>query len=216
MALVDLREVIGLQAHIVELDEGEFMLTLQPQLDAIHRQHAVDREMAADVAQEFDVIEPRQPVGVIEQERVAGAFAKAQKSLESRLDRGLVGVDLLHCQQLAALVLAGRIADARGAAADQRQGLAARALEPGQQHDRYEIADMQRGRRAVKADVGRKAALSRLRVEPRKIGALMHKAARNQRGEKFGFGSEIVGHERLLPARRQGRKQGDLLKPPTR
>jgi len=31
----------------------------------------------------------------------------------------------------------------------------------------------------------------------------MHKAARNQRGEKFGFGSEIVGHERCY---RQGGK----------
>ena len=166
MALVDLREIIGLQAHVVEFDEGELVLALQPQLDAVHRQHAVDREMPADVAQELDIIEVRQPVGVVEQQRVASAFAKAQEFLENRLDRGLVGVDLLNGQQLAALVLAGRIANARGAAADERQGLAAGALQPGEQHDRQKRADMQRGRRAIKADIGRKAALARFRVEP--------------------------------------------------
>jgi hypothetical protein len=57
VAPVQLDEVVGLQDHVVELDERQFLLALEPQLHRIHRQHAVDREVPADVAQELDVVE---------------------------------------------------------------------------------------------------------------------------------------------------------------
>ena len=138
VAPVDLDEVIGLQAHVVELDEGEFLLAFEPQLHRIHRQHAIDREVAADVAQEVDVVEAAQPFGVVEHQRVGRAVAEGEEAFEDGPDRRLVGVDLLDGQKLAALVLAGRIADPRRAAADQRQRLAAGALQPGEHHDRQQ------------------------------------------------------------------------------
>ena len=69
---------------------------------------------------------------------------------EDRLDAGDIGADLGIGEQLARLVLAGRIADLGGAAADQHDRLVARLLQLAQHHDRDEIADMQARRRASK------------------------------------------------------------------
>ena len=57
VAPVELDEIVGLQDHVVEFEERQRLLALEPQLDRIHRQHAVDREMPADIAQELDVVE---------------------------------------------------------------------------------------------------------------------------------------------------------------
>ena len=64
-------------------------------------------------------------------------------------------------EDAAALVLAGRVADPRGAAAHQRDRLVAGLLQPVQHHDRQQRADMQRGRGAVEADIGGDRAASR-------------------------------------------------------
>ena len=57
VALVQLDEVVGLQDHVVEFEERQLLLALEPQLDAVEGKHAVDREVPADVAQEVDVVE---------------------------------------------------------------------------------------------------------------------------------------------------------------
>ena len=62
MAAVELDEVVGLQAHVVELEERQLLVALEPHLDRIDRQHAVDREMPADVAQEVDVVQLRSAI----------------------------------------------------------------------------------------------------------------------------------------------------------
>ena len=51
--------VVGLADHVVEFEEGHRLLAVEPQLDRIEGQHAVDREMPADIAQELDVAELR-------------------------------------------------------------------------------------------------------------------------------------------------------------
>ena len=48
-------EIISLQDHIVEFEEAERLLALEPELDALESQHAVDREMAAIFTEEGDV-----------------------------------------------------------------------------------------------------------------------------------------------------------------
>ena len=48
-------EVIGLQNGIVEFEEGERLLALEPELDRIHAKHAVDGEMRAVVPKEPDI-----------------------------------------------------------------------------------------------------------------------------------------------------------------
>ena len=90
VALVELGEVVGLQAHVVEFEESELMLALEPQLDRIHRQHPVDREMPPDLAQEVDVVEPCEPFGVVGHDGVMLAFAEADEMGEGLADAGLV------------------------------------------------------------------------------------------------------------------------------
>ena len=84
VTLVQLHEIVGLQNHVVEFEERQLLLAVEPKLDRVERQHAVDREVAADVAQEIDVIERVQPVGIVGHDGVARAVAELQ---ELRKDR---------------------------------------------------------------------------------------------------------------------------------
>src|SRR3546814_9507591 len=52
-------------------------------------------------------------------------------------------------------VLEARVADLAGTAAHQHDRLVHRLLKPAQQHDLYQAADMQRGRRRSEAEVAR-------------------------------------------------------------
>ena len=89
-------------------------------------------------------------------------------------------------EQLARLVLAGRVADLRRAAAHQHDRLVAGLLEQAQQHDRQQIADMQAVGGAIIADIGGQRPGREPRVEPGEIGALMDVAALGGGGEKGG------------------------------
>ena len=52
-------EIVGLQDHVIEFEERQRLLALEPQPHAVHGQHAVDREMPPDIAQERDVVAVR-------------------------------------------------------------------------------------------------------------------------------------------------------------
>ena len=81
-------------------------------------------------------------------------------------------------EELAALVLAGRIAHAGRAAAHERDRLAgAGLLQPVQHHDREQMADMQRRAGAVVADIGGQPALERGLVDALGIGGLVDEAS---------------------------------------
>ena len=110
--------------------------------------------MAADVAQEIDVVERVEPVGIVGHDGVAAGVFEFEELREDRADALEILVDHLVGENAAALVLAGRIADARRAAAHQRDRPVAGLLQPVQHHDRQQRADMQRGRGAVEADIG--------------------------------------------------------------
>ena len=62
--------------------------------------------MAAVIAQEIDIAELVEPIGVVDHHRVVGAVAEAQELAKHRLDAGDVGADLGIAQELASLVLA--------------------------------------------------------------------------------------------------------------
>ena len=88
VAARQLHEVVGLQDHVVELDERQLLLALEPQLHRVHGQHAVDREVPADVAQQVDVVELRQPLGVVDHDGVAlGREPKRRNLANVPLDR---------------------------------------------------------------------------------------------------------------------------------
>ena len=193
VAAVQFHEVVGLEDHVVELQERQFLVALEPHADAVHGHHPVDGEMPADVAQHLDVVELRQPRGVVDH---GGGVADPVESKESRkrlLDAGLVLLDLIEGEDLSRFVAAGRVADPGGAAAHEGDGRAARGLEPVQHHDRQEVADMERGRRAIVAHIGGEPAFQRRRVDAGQIRALVDEAAIGQHPEEFRFRREGVG-----------------------
>ena len=99
--------------------------------------------MPADVAQQRDVEQRVEPVGIVGHRGVGRPAAERQVVREALLDLRHVVVDLRGRQELARLVAAGRIADLGGAAAHQRDRLVAGLLPPAQQHDLQQVADME-------------------------------------------------------------------------
>jgi hypothetical protein len=53
---------------------------------------------------------------------------------------------------------------------------------------------MERRRRAVEPDIGDEIAALRDLIEPGQIGAMMQKAALDERAQKVGLGTKITGH----------------------
>ena len=124
---------------------------------------------------------------------VVAAFAELQKAPEDLADALEVVVDDLVGEELAALVLARRIADARGAAAHQRDRPVAGLLQPVEQHDRQQRADMQRRRRAVEADIGGDGRRARERIQGFGLRNLVDEPPLGEDVEKIG----LVGAHRL-------------------
>ena len=197
MAPVQFDEVVSLQHHVVELDEAQRLLALEPELDRVVGQHAVDAEMPAIVAQEIDVIELIEPVGVVDHESVARALAEAQEFREHLLDAGDVRADLGIGKQLAGLVLAGRIADLGGAAANQHDRAVARLLQLAQHHDADEVADMQGRCGAVEADIAGQSLAARELVQPRLVSRLMDIAPGRKLVQEVRFDGAHGGARRL-------------------
>ncbi len=143
--------------------------------------------MAADIAQELDIAEFEQPVGIVGHDGVLCTFAKIKKIGELLLDAFDVVRDALDGQKLAGLVLEGGITDHAGAAAHQRDGTMAGLLHPVQHHDLHEMADMERCGRRIVPDVSGHDLGRELLVEPVGIRNLMNEATLGERIEKFGF-----------------------------
>ncbi len=188
-----LQEVVALEDHVVELEEGKRLLAVHAELDAVEAQHPVDREMLADLAQEGDIFEPVEPLGIVEQDRVRRPVTEGQEAFEDPLDRGDVGVDRLGGEQLAGLVLEAWIADLRGSAAHQHDRLVPGLLEPAEHHDLDEAADVERRRGGVEAYVAGDDLRLSERVEALGVGELVDEAALVERAEEGGF---VVGHGR--------------------
>ena len=128
VAPAHLDEVVGLQDHVIELEQAEGLLAVQAQLHAVEGEHAVDREVAPEIAQERDVFKAVQPVRVVDHDGVRWSLAEAQEPGKDLPDPRHVGGDLVVAEKLAAFVLARRIADLGRAPAHQHDGLVAGAL----------------------------------------------------------------------------------------
>ena len=171
--------VVGLQELVVELDERQ--AGLEPHLVGLEGQHPVDGEVPADVAQELDVVQGRQPFRVVEQEGLALGEIEEPRHLPTEGLR--VGRDGLDGQDLPHLGLARRVADPGRAAAHERDGPMAGALQVRHGHQRLQVADVQAVGGRVEADVeGRALPVEELR-EARLVRALADEAALLQRVE---------------------------------
>ena len=107
--------------------------------------------MPADVPQEFQVVKGPQPVGVVEHQRPA--LREIEQFGHLLLQPGQIGVDLLHAQQLAHLVLVGGIANHAGPPTYDGDGPVAMPLNVGQGHDRHQMAHVKAVGAGIKADV---------------------------------------------------------------
>jgi hypothetical protein len=174
VALVKLHEVVGLQNHVIELKKRQRLLTLEAKLHRIERQHLVDGEMAPDVAQEGNVMQLVEPLGVV---RHDGASVEIEKAGEDAADGGDIALDLGVAEQRAGCVLARRVADLARAATHQRDRAMAGLLEPPQHHDRQQIADMEAGGGGIEADIGGDRPGGRLGIETLGVRNLVDESA---------------------------------------
>src|SRR3546814_19930882 len=84
-----LAEIIGLEDHVIEFEEGQRLLALEPELDRIEGQHAVDGEVRADITQQIDIAELAQPFVIIDHYCVGWPVA-AGRSEERRVGKECV------------------------------------------------------------------------------------------------------------------------------
>ena len=137
--------------------------------------------MLADLAQERNIFEGIEPIGIVDHHCVGGSVPERQESLEYLADRGNIGVDVLSRKQLAAFILARRIANLGCTSAHQDDGLVPGLLQPTEHHDLHHRTDMQRRRGRIETDIGGDDLLHRKRIKRRCVGHLMDIAARAQR-----------------------------------
>src|SRR5438477_812800 len=133
--------------------------------------------MPAVFAQKWNVMQTVEPISVVRHDGAGGAVAEAEEAVEDSANAGLVTLDLGLGQQLARLVLAGGIADLRGAPAHEHDRLVAGALPQPEEHDLHQTAHVQAVRGAIEADVGDGRPFEEARVERLAVGALMHETA---------------------------------------
>ncbi len=143
--------------------------------------------MPADVAQEVDVIERVQPVGIVRHHRIILAVAEPQEAREDFANAFQVAVDDIVGEQPPALILAGGVADTGGAAAHQRDRTMAGLLHPMQHHDRQQRADMKGRGGAVEADIGRDRRLARERVQCLGLRDLVNEAPGGENVKEIGL-----------------------------
>ena len=109
--------------------------------------------MTPNLAQERNVGECVKPFGVVYHHCVGRTVAKGQELAEYSFDAIHVGFYAFVVDQLAARILARRIAYLGGAAAHQDDRLVTRSLPPAQQHDRHQRADMQAVGGAIESEI---------------------------------------------------------------
>ena len=172
------QKVIRLHEHIVEFEEGEPLL--HAGTVALRREHLVDGEIRADLAQKVDVIEVEEPVGIVDDDGAVLALEtdEARHLLLEAFDVIFDGLARHHGAHIGA---AGGVADHARAAADEDDGLMAGILHVAHGDELHEVADVQAVRRGIEADIEGDALAAELFVELVLVHRLLDKAARTQR-----------------------------------
>ena len=183
MAAAEFQEVVRLQDHVVELEERQRLLAVEPLLHRLEAEHAVDREVPAVLAQERDVVQGVEPVRIVGHQGAIGA--EVEKTLEHAANPGNVRRDMRVGEQLPALVLAGRVADLGGAAAHQDHRAVAGALHVPEHHDLDQAPDVERIGGGVEPDVARDTAGRGGGVQPFEVGALVEEPALDEGAQEF-------------------------------
>ena len=129
VAALDIK-VKSLEQHIAEFgitDAG--LAVLHARAHALFRDHGIDGEVFADVAQKIEIPHLLCPGGVVEQARRIHRVLKIQPALQLLLLVGNVGREHFPGEQLAFGALAAGIADGAGRSSRQRDGMMTKQLE---------------------------------------------------------------------------------------
>ena len=159
LGLVQDAEVVGLQEHVGELGEGDAVVPLDPGPDRVLGQHRVDGDVLADVAEELEDAHRLGPGAVVDQPGLRGPGLEVEEPLELGRDRGEVGGELLELEEgpLRRTAARGR-RSCRSRRRPARSGGARPVLEPPQQEDLLQVADVQRVGGGVEPAVERRPA----------------------------------------------------------
>jgi len=154
VVLAQVAEVVGLQQHVAELGVRKSVLVGEPRLYAVFGHHLVDGDVLADVAQKLEHGYVAGPVGVVDEGCGIRAVLEVEQSLELPLDVGDVGSERVGVEQVALLAAARWVAHHARCSTSKHDWPVTEQLQTSQRDLPEQIADVQRVRRRVKADVG--------------------------------------------------------------
>ena len=196
---LQLQIVVGLQQEVVELQKAQS--GVEPPAVGLEAQHAVHREVAPDLAQEVEVAEFGEPVGVVHDD---GALQVDEAADLAPHQLG-VARHRLHRQQGAHVVPVGGVADARGAAADQQHRLVAGALQARHRQQADQVTGVQARPRRVDAQVEGNLPLVEEPGQGRGAGGLLDQPAPDQSRKRAAAVPGAAAAAHAAPARRYPR-----------
>lgn len=187
VAAVQLQVVVGLQDLVAELGVAE-PFALQPRGHRLPGEHAVDREVLADVAQEVDGAQLAGPVEVADETGRVGLGVEVEKSADLAAQAvHPLGDDVAGVER-ALGVAAARVADEAGGAADEADRVVPGQLEATQREQRHEVADVQGRRGGVETGIDRDRCLGHGRAQRVEVGGLGDQASPREVVKDVGHG----------------------------
>ncbi len=132
-------EVVALHNHIVEFKKGQ---ALFPTLfEAFCSKHTVNGKVYTNLAQQLNIVQIQQPVGVIGDNGFV--FTEVNKTAHLLFEAGDVVRDKFRREHLAHFVLAAGVTDHTSAAAQKYDGTMACALHMAHHHQGDKVTYMQ-------------------------------------------------------------------------
>jgi hypothetical protein len=162
-ALVERQEVVRLEHLVAELRERD--AASEAGADRLPGNHGADAEVLADVAQEGDQFQARQPLVVVDQDSGMWPSVEIEEGAHLLFQSPRPHRDLLSRVQRALARLAGRITDESGAPPHQHDGPMPGQLDPAESQERHQTAHVQAVGGGVEAHVDRARRLGQMRGE---------------------------------------------------
>ena len=168
-------EVVGLQHLVGEL--GERDAGAEPRPHGLARHHGADPEVLADVPQERNHLELREPLVVVDEQSRLRPPVEVEEGPHLGLEPVGRRRHLLLRAQRALSGLAGRVADEAGPPADQHDRPVAGQLKAPQAEQRHQVAHVEAVGGGIEAHVDQAGRLGEVGGELRGRGDVRHEVA---------------------------------------
>lgn len=190
--LVQMAEVVSLEERVAELGEGQTVIAVKSAANRVLGEHLVDRHKLANVAKKVEETDRFGPIGVVDQSRLKGSGLEVKKALQLHFDAPNVVAQRVHIEQVPFVAAARWVANHSSSTARQRHRTMSRLLESPQEQLTYQVANMQRVRRWVEADVHTNGPIVEAGGEGCPVGRVVNQATRIKIGKQV--------HCSMLPA----------------